>query len=165
MNPRSFLQMISFVFELASMHSGGYTAPTGFLRWFANSVYDVSCQTCMEGFWEEEALFMHREVVKYDTCYGWWVCVTMLHMLFGKGGTHAMSLKLDTIWTYTASPVTTLQEGLLAGLTVTLQASTRTSKPRRLAGSRGSWELMRRLDMAGRGMRNEERGSWWNLVE
>ena len=104
MNPFSFLQMISFVFELASMHSGGYTAPTGFLRWFANSVYDVSFKTCMEGFWEEEALFMHREVVKYDTCYGWWVCVTMLHMLFGKGGTHAMSLKLDTIWTYTASP-------------------------------------------------------------
>ena len=74
-----------------------------------------------------------------------------------------MSLKLETISTYAdaASPVTTLQEGPLTGLTVTLQASTRTSKPRRLAGSRGSWELMKRLDMAGRGMRNEEVGGTW----
>ena len=54
----------------------------------------------------------------------------------------------------------------LARRTVTLQASTRTSKPRTLAGSRGSWELMRRLDMAGRGMRNKEvGGTWWSKTK
>ena len=69
----------------------------------------------MEGFWEEEgvweegALFMHREVVKYDTCNGWRECVTILHMLVGKGGRRTMSLKLGTISTYVhaAAPVTT----------------------------------------------------------